>query len=328
MNDETLFTGTLRRFDDSRVFQKPIILANVSHRHLVDREIAKNGLVEPLVLLEPEVRNTAAAIASITELLKNEGKGEETAVFVPSDAYIDDTNQYVEYLVEGEQWAREGMMVCFGIKPAYPETGYGYIKTKRKSRGNSYVVDSFIEKPNLRTAIGFLKSEKYLWNSGMFMCKPSVISELLRLNCEELQSNIIETLGHSNRVKNVVYLSDKHFSKCKNVSFDYAIMEKLNEKQLMVVSMNLLWSDVGSYSSLFSMNKEKTEDNNVVQGNVVLNNTENCYIRANSRIVCCSDIEDLVIVEEKDVILVMRKNKSQNLKKLMEIIGREHETLK
>ncbi|MDR2777702.1 MAG: hypothetical protein LBB24_02960, partial [Rickettsiales bacterium] len=95
IDHETLFSGTLKRFENLAIFQKPIILANIAHRHLLEEEIAKNNLGESLILLEPEARNTAAAIASITRLLTENGRGEEVVVFVPSDAYIDDANQYV-----------------------------------------------------------------------------------------------------------------------------------------------------------------------------------------------------------------------------------------
>ncbi|MDR1494497.1 MAG: hypothetical protein LBI29_00470 [Rickettsiales bacterium] len=328
IDNNTLFTGTIKRFEDQSVFQRPIILANVAHRHLLDTEIAKNGLGECLVLLEPEARNTAAAIASVTELLKDKGRGEEVAVFVPSDAYIDDVKQYVECMLEGEQSALKGLMVCFGIKPIYPETGYGYIKIKKKLQKNSYEVDRFVEKPNLNTAIDFLRSRKYFWNSGIFMCKISVLSELFATFCEELQHNVRKTLKNSNYIGNMLYLSGEHFSRCENISFDYAVMEKLSEKQLTVVSMNLLWSDVGSYSSLFTLNTDRRVDNNVVQGNVIVNNTEGCYIKSNNRVICCSDVEDLVIVEEQDVILIMKKNKSQNLRKLIDIIGEKDPSLK
>jgi mannose-1-phosphate guanylyltransferase len=220
------------------------------------------------------------------------------------------------------------MMVCFGIRPTYPETGYGYIKIKEKFHSNSYAVDKFVEKPDLGTAMGFLKNGKYLWNSGIFMCKLSILSSLFRTSCEELWNNIGETLEQSSYTGNTLYLNDKCFPKCKDISFDYAIMEKLDGKQLVTVSMNLLWSDMGNYSSLFSMSRDRTEDNNVIQGRVIVNNTENCYLRSSGKIICCSDIENLVVVEENDVILVMRKNKSQNIKKLMEIIEERDTTLK
>ncbi|MDR3078926.1 MAG: hypothetical protein LBU15_02705 [Rickettsiales bacterium] len=321
LGSDTLFTGTVKRFEDPSLFQRPIILANAGHRHLLEGEIRKNGLEDSLVLLEPESRNTAAAIASVTELLNGEGMGDEIAVFAPSDAYVDDPRQYMEYMREGERWARRDMVVCFGIKPTCPETGYGYIKIKKKLEGNTYEVDRFVEKPNLKTAIDFLGSRKYLWNSGIFMCRLSVLSKLFDTLCGELQLSLRKTLEHSKRDGNRLYLDREHFSECTNISFDYAVMEKLSERQLSVVSMNLLWSDVGSYSSLFSLNTDGRVENNVLQGNVIANGTENCYIRSAGRTICCSDVEDLVIVEEEDVILVMKKSKSQNIRELVKIAG-------
>ncbi|MDR1425986.1 MAG: hypothetical protein LBI70_03275 [Rickettsiales bacterium] len=328
INNDTLFTGTLKRFENSEIFQKPVILANVAHKHLLDREIEINKLKEPLIVLEPEARNTAAAIATVTELLNEQGKGDEVAIFIPSDAFIDDPGQYEEYLREGECLAWENKMVCFGIKPTYPESGYGYIKIKKKFQDNSYGVDKFVEKPDLKTAISFLKTGKYLWNSGMFMCKIGVLSELFGTHCGELQNSVRGIIRHSSYSGNVLSLDSSYSLECKNISFDYAIMEKLDERQIMVVSMNLLWSDVGSYASLFSINRDRTEDNNVLYGEVVLNNTSNCYIRSGGKTICCSDLDDLVIVEEDDVILVMKKSKSQNIKKLVDLIGEKNPSLR
>jgi mannose-1-phosphate guanylyltransferase len=180
-----------------------------------------------------------------------------------------------------------------------------------------------VEKPNLETAIGFLKDGKYFWNSGIFMCKISTLVNLFLEYCPDIYSNIELTIRNSKYEKNILYLNREHFLRCADISFDYAIAEKLTSEQLAVVSMNLLWSDVGSYNSLFSIDQGKTSENNIVSGKILLNNVNNCYLISKNKILCCSDLEDLVIIEEDDVILAMKKNKSQNIKSLIELIKKQ-----
>ncbi|MDR2078048.1 MAG: hypothetical protein LBP39_03730 [Rickettsiales bacterium] len=323
VNGNTLFTETISRFKDNNTFLEPIILGNVAHRKYIGEEMAKNGIGNSLVLLEPEARNTAAAIASAVEFLCDLGRENEIAIFVPSDAYIDDIDQFKEYIIEGSPLAEKNMLICFGIKPIYPEIGYGYLKTGKKLIGNLYKIDKFVEKPNIETAIDFLKSGKYFWNSGIFMCKVSILVELFQQYCPDIYDAVKLTIRNSKGEGNVLHLDRECFLKCPNTSFDYAIAEKLTGEQLAAVSMNLLWSDVGSYNLLFSINPNKTAENNIVSGKALLNNVNNCYLKSKNRILCCSDVEDLVIVEEDDVILVMKKNKSQNIKNLVSLIGKQ-----
>jgi mannose-1-phosphate guanylyltransferase/mannose-6-phosphate isomerase len=323
INNNTLFTETVSRFKDTVGFSEPIILGNVLHRGYLEKEMLENNISDSLLLLEPEARSTAAAIASVTEFLHSLGRDNDVAVFVPADAYLDDTGQFREYLLEGEQLAKESMLVCFGIKPTYPETGYGYLKIKKKLYGNFYEVDKFVEKPNLETALSFLKDGKYLWNSGIFMCKISILVGLFREYCSDIYNSVELSVKNSNYEKNIFFLNKKYFSECANISFDYAVAEKLTNKQLTVVSMNLLWSDVGSYNSLFSIDPNKTSENNITFGKVLLNNVNNCYLKSKNKILCCSDVEDLVIIEENDVMLVMKKNKSQNIKNLIDSIRKQ-----
>ncbi|MDR2778480.1 MAG: hypothetical protein LBB13_03205 [Rickettsiales bacterium] len=323
LNSNTLFTETVNRFKNGTAFLEPIVLGNVAHREYLEKEMIKNGISSCLLVLEPEARNTAAAIANITEFMNNIGKGDAVVVFVPSDAYLDDANQFVEYLLEGELLAMDNKLVCFGIKPTYPETGYGYLKTKGKLWGNFYEADKFVEKPNLKTAIDFIKDGKYFWNSGIFMCKISVLLKLFQQHCPDIYNIAKLTIRNSKYEKNILCLDKEYFSKCTDISFDYAIAEKLTSEQLAVISMNLLWSDVGSYNSLFTINPNKTPENNIVSGSAILNDVNNCYLRSRDKIICCSGIEDLVIVEEADTILVMKKSRSQNIKNLVDSIRKQ-----
>lgn len=316
LGNDTLFTQTIKRFDEYK--NNITILGNINHKDLIEEEIKVNNLKNCEVFLEPKAMNTAPAICSVIEYLMNNNKGDEIVVFCPSDAYINDTESFIKSLKVGEKLAKDNRVICFGIQPLYPETGYGYIKLGDKINDDAFYVDRFVEKPDMEKAIEFLKSEQYLWNGGIFMSKVSVLHELFKKFQNNLLLNIQETLKKSKVEKNFIFLDKGQFEKCEEISIDYAIIENLDASNLATVPLKLVWSDVGSYKALFDIDKNKTKNNNVVEGTVILNNTENCFIKTNKKIICCSDVEDLVIVEEDDVLLVMKKDKSQNIKKLIE----------
>ena len=318
LNNETMFTQTIKRFENKKIFSNPIILGNIDHRELINEELKNNKIEESTVILEPKAKNTAPAICAVVEYLFNNDKKDEVVVFLPSDAYINNVKDFENYLIEGHEIARSNKVVCFGIQPMYPETGYGYIKLDKKIGQNSFLVDKFVEKPDYEKAVGFLETKQYLWNAGIFMAKVSTLHDLFEKYQKTLIDNIQLTLYKSKMQDNEVYLDKENFINSEEISIDYAIIEHLNSTNLAVISMNLFWSDVGSYKSLYDIDEDKTQDENVVSGRVVLNNTKNCFIKSNKKIICCSDVDNLVIIEENDIVLIMKKDQSQNIKKIIE----------
>lgn len=324
MNDETMFTQTIKRFKNKKVFANSIILGNINHEEFIDKEIIKNNLTKVQVILEPKAKNTAPAIGAIIEYLHQNGKGEEIVVFLPSDAYINNTASFENYLLEGEELAKQDKIVCFGIQPLHPETGYGYIKLDKKINNDSFLVKKFVEKPDFEKAVEFLKEGKYLWNAGIFMTKVSTLHKLFKTLQNNLYNNIKTTIQKSIKKDNKLYLDEEFFIKSEEISIDYAIIEKLTLKNLAVISMNLIWSDLGSFKSLYDIDTNKTKEQNIINGSTILNNTENCFISSSNKTICCSDIDNMIIIEEKDTILIMRKDKSQNIKKLIEQCKKEN----
>lgn len=316
LNNETLFSQTVQRFESLN--NDVIILGNVNHKHLIEDEIKKNNLKNPKVFLEPKAMNTAPSICVVVEYLMINNCKDEIVVFCPSDQYMNDVDSFINSLKVGEKFAKDNKVVCFGIQPLYPETGYGYIKVGDRINDSAFYVDRFVEKPNIERAIEFLKDGGYLWNGGIFMAKVSVLHELFKKYQRPLLDSIELTLEYSKEENNTILLNKDYFEKVEEISIDYAIIENLNSSNLVTVPLKLVWSDVGSYKSLFDIDNDKTKDKNVINGKVVLHNTENCYIKSNKKVICCSDVEDLVIVEEDDAILIMKKDKSQNIKKLIE----------
>lgn len=317
---KTMFSETINRFVDKKVFSTPIISGNINHEDLIDIELEKNNITSSTVILEPIVKSTAPAIAAVIEYLHVNGKDDEVVVFLASDAYIGNTKTFQKYLEEGREYAESGKVVCFGIKPLYPEIGYGYIKLDKKIKNNGYKVDRFVEKPQLGKAIEFVKDGNYLWNSGIFMTKVSTMRQLFLDFQKNLYKNIENTIKNSVIKNNKLFLNKEIFEKSDEISIDYAIIENLDSKTLVVVSMDIVWSDLGSFKSLYDVNDKKTSEGNVVIGNIILNNTDGCFIKSSEKIICCSDISNLVIIEENDAILIMNKNESQNVKKIIEKI--------
>ena len=314
-DNETIFKKTLNRFADRNNFSEPIILGNINHKELINKEITNN-----LVFLEPCVKSTAPAIAMVAEYMINNNKDDDILLFVPSDAYIKEEHSFIEYILEATRYVNEGKIACFGVKPLYPETGYGYIKLDKRIDNNAFLVDKFVEKPDIKKAIEFIQNENYLWNIGIFMSKASTLHNLLSKYQPELMDNIKNTFNKSKLVNNEFFIDKEEFSKIEEISIDYALIEKLNSDNLFTISMNITWSDLGSFKSIYDIDFNKTVENNIIKGNVILNNVENCYINSKNKIICCSDVDDLVIVEEDDVVLIMNKEKSQNIKEIIKKI--------
>lgn len=317
LNNETLFTQTVKRFKHIKD-EDLIILGNINHKNLIDEEVKINNLKNIKIFLEPKPMNTAPAVCSVVQYLMNNNYKDEVVVFCPSDAYINDIKSFIDALKNGERLAKDNKVVCFGIQPLYPETGYGYIKVGEKLNENAFTVERFVEKPNIERAIEFMKDGGYLWNGGIFMAKVSVLHDLFKKYQEALLKHIDLTLKNSKEENGTIFLNKEYFEKVEEISIDYAIIENLNSNNLATVPLKLVWSDVGSYKSLYDIDNDKTKEKNIVNGKAVLHNTENCFIKSNGKIICCSDVDDLVIVEEDDIILVMKKDKSQNIKKLIE----------
>lgn len=320
LNHQTLFTQTIQRFKQDGLFSAPIISGNIRHRELLGREVLGNNLTDAMVILEPQVRNTAPAIATAIAHLHRQQKDREIIVCSPSDAFINNDVLFREYLQKGVQLALAGKVVCFGVQPLYPETGYGYIKLGERMNGCSFLVEKFVEKPNIEMAIEFLKTSNYLWNAGIFMGSVATLYELFQRYQPKLLQSVEKALDRAKVDGMELYPEAVAFGECQDISIDYAIIEKLHDTNLAVISMNLLWSDVGSYKSLYDIDANKTVEQNIICGKIFTHNTENCYIRSHSKPICCVDVEDLVVVEEEDVILVMKKDKAQNVKKIIDTL--------
>ena len=312
-DNESLLQKTVKRnLKAVNIIDDIVIITNKDYQFHVKnqlKEIFGNKNVN--MILEPVGRNTAPAIAlAAIYALEKLGVDKDEVLFVsPSDHIISPDERFVEYVREVENLAKQGYIVTFGINPTKPETGYGYIEADIKNRiQNAYIVKRFHEKPDLETAQKYLLSGNYYWNSGMFAFSIKTILEEFEKYAPE-----IFNLIHGKPFEDVI----KTFEEMPDISIDYAVMEKTNKA--VVLPLNIVWSDVGSWDSVYDV-MEKDENQNVKLGNVVDVDTKNSLIIGNGRLITTIGIEDLLVVETPDTILIAKKGESQKVKEIVNVL--------
>ena len=255
-------------------------------------------------IVEPFGRNTAAAIA-FSAFLNND------ILFVtPSDHKIEANEKYYEAIKKAEKFANDGFLVVFGVKPQYPETGYGYIE----SDGDDVI--KFHEKPDLKTAEEYIKSGNFYWNSGMFMFKSDVYLEELKKYAPDVYEGAKEAFENAKNGEYIRILS-KYMQQIPDISIDYAVMEK--SKKIKFVELKTKWNDVGSFDALYQ-EFEKDENGNTKKKNLVAIESKNNFVFGRYKTIALSNVNDLVIVDTPTALLVTKKGKSQTVKDIVKIL--------
>ncbi len=275
-----------------------------------------------VVLGEPSARNTAPAVACALEWLRTRpGAVDDSVLIVPADHYIRSPRGFFKAVKAAETLSQQGYIVTFGIRPTYPETGYGYVKTS-EPRERGFLVDSFVEKPDRETAQRYLDSGRYFWNGGMFMGKISTILGEYQRHCPE----IFEALGGLGFADGKDKISFHAYERMPSISIDYAVMEKSD--RIALVELDAGWSDLGSWKSIYDAS-DKDGDGNVIAGRVVANHVRNSLIYSQKEVVAVSDLEDLILVETEDAIMACKLTESQHVKQLYERLkARESDTVR
>ena len=235
---------------------------------------------------------------------------------MPADHQIDEFEKFAAYLSEASIAAEQGYLVTFGASIDRPETGYGYVKPGNMlpKMVRTHYVDEFVEKPSIQLALEYCASGKYLWNSGLFLFKPSKYLEEMKNFSPELASAL--NAAWIDRTFDMNFIRPgKEFENCPSISIDYAVMQKT--KNAAVVPIDLKWSDIGSWDLLWSAT-EKNEAGNAVMGDVFAIGSKDCYLRSESRFLAVVGLENVVVVETKDAVLVMNKDQAQNVKSVIE----------
>lgn len=275
-------------------------------------------------ILEPFGRNTAAAIAA-SALQIADVHGDDTIMLVlPADHLIADQDAFVTAVAAAQALAKQDKLVTFGIQPESPETGYGYIET------NGQDVINFVEKPSLEKAQEYVDSGRFLWNSGMFCFKAGVLLQEMQQHCPEILLTTKTCLEQSRLATGKGFrqleLDATSFNLVPDNSIDYAVIEK--SKHVAVVPCRIGWSDIGSWNALGDLSAANAEGNRV-EGEVLLCDVSNCYIRSKDRLVGAVGIDNLIIIDTPDALLVADKSRAQDVRRIYaELKANGHEAHK
>jgi mannose-1-phosphate guanylyltransferase len=317
VNETTLFQDTILRLPKD--LSEPLIICNEEHRFLAAEQLREIGINTKGIILEPEGRNTAPALALAALQFINIGE-DPILLALSADHLIKNTEAFHQSIKIGRELAENDKLITFGVVPYKAETGYGYIKADINDTDTYYSIKSFTEKPNQKNAKKYLDSGNYLWNSGMFMFKASVYLSELKKFQPEILSFCKKSCITENIDSDFIRIDNKVFQQCPNESIDYAVME--HTKKGIVIPMEANWNDVGSWSSLWDI-KTKDNNDNVSEGDVLLENVKNTYTYSSNRLVSVIGVSNLVIVDTQDALLVMDKLQTNNIKKMVEKLENE-----
>lgn len=310
--ERSLLQNTLTRA--ARITNEPpIIVCNHEHRFLVAEQCQAIGIDWRRIILEPEGRNTAPAIALAAH--DCETTPDAQLLVLPSDHLIEDEAAFGAAVALALAAAQEGGLVTFGIRPSHPETGYGYICAPGAVVGDpATAVSSFVEKPDTATARNYVDSGDYFWNSGMFVLGAQRYLEELQTLSPEMSSTVL--LAHqSGSVDLDFFRPGDAFLQCPSDSIDYAVLEKT--ARAMVVPVGFAWNDVGSWSAIWEASP-RDADGNHLQGDVLAVNTENSYVLAQHRLVGTIGVDNLVVVETADAVLIADREQVQDVRTIVQ----------
>ncbi len=321
--ENSMLQETLLRLDgiDASIPQlDPVLVCNEVHRFLVADQA--NEINKPLrsIILEPEGRNTAPALTVVAQALLEQGE-DAVMVMMPADHIIVDIPRFQDAIKAGYQMAEQGYLITFGIKPQRDETGYGYIQCGETLNEQSGIskIEGFKEKPDAQLAQEYLDSGSYLWNSGIFMMKASVWCREIKRFQPDIYSACLQAYEKGNVDKEFYRLDKNSFVSCLGDSIDYAVMEKLTNKEATlsaVVALDAGWSDIGAWSAVWELG-EQDKDGNVIAGDVIQEGTSNSLLKSEHRLVATLGCDNLVVVETADVVLVASKDKAQEVKEII-----------
>ena len=292
--------------------RSPIVVCNQAHRFTVAEQLRALRMEPSGILLEPIGRNTAPAVA-LAALRAQELDADATIVVAPADHVIRDARAFQQAADIAAGLAESGKLVTFGIVAHAPETGYGYIR-RGEGPGPAYPVAQFIEKPLLEVAERFVASGDYYWNSGMFVFKAATYLAELAEFAPDILAASTAAYRAAKADLDFVRIDRPAFQACRSESIDYAVMEKT--QHAVVLPLDAGWSDVGSWSSLFDA-LPADEQGNVLQGDVLVHDTHDCFVHSTSRLVTAVGMDDHIIVETKDAVLVAPKDRVQDVKELV-----------
>ena len=314
VGDNTMLQETALRFDH---LDAPIIVCNNDHRFMVAEQLQSVGITAESIILEPVARNTAPAIA-LAAIKAMQVDDESVIAVFPADHLIKDLEAFRASLDLAIENAADDKLVTFGIVPDAPETGFGYIKAASKS--GDAAVEAFVEKPDLATAQQYVDSGDYFWNSGMFVFKAKAFLNELEKNQPAMVAACMAAVDRAQEDLDFLRVDEKSFAESPDDSIDYAVMEKTDKAWM--VPMDAQWSDLGSWSSLWEVS-DKDANQNVALGDVIMEDCSGCLFQTEKQMIAAIGLEDIVVIDTKDAVLVARKDRVQDVKKIVDRLKKD-----
>ncbi len=297
---------------DGLEFMPPVIIAGEKHRDLVATRLAEVGVQPAAVVLEPEGRNTAAT-AAIAALVVGQMDPEALVLLMPADHVVTDAPAF-EAAVRRSAEAAFTRIVTFGITPDRPETGYGYIKQGDRLSDGVFTIESFTEKPEREIAEEYLKHGSYSWNSGVFFFHPDVMLEEFSIAATDIREGARQALERGQTHGGEILLDAYAFAAVRAAPVDKAVMEKT--QRAAVTPCNIGWADIGSWAELWRL-APKDEAGNSVAGPALTLDASNNLVRAEGVHVSIAGVSDLIVVATKDAVLILPRDRAQDVKKLI-----------
>jgi mannose-1-phosphate guanylyltransferase/mannose-6-phosphate isomerase len=315
LGHDSLLQQTVRRVADRERFAAPLLVANEAHRFIIAEQMREIAAPARALMLEPIGRNTAPA-AGVAALALAESEPEALMLLLPSDHVIADERAFAAALDRAAAAAREGLLVTFGITPERAETGYGYIRRgiALDPLDGVFRVAEFVEKPGPELAQAYLASGEHFWNGGLFLFPAALYLEELERLRPDIVAACRRALSEASRDADFIRLGNAAFTACPAQSIDYAVMEHTSRAAVVPVGMG--WSDVGSWDALWELSAKDSAGNSIA-GNVVAEDTSNCYLRSEAGLVAAIGVEDLVVVATADAVMLAPRNATQEVRRLV-----------
>lgn len=273
-------------------------------------------------VLEPEGRNTAAAIAAAALWVRDRFGTEARMLVLPADHLVRDLDTFGKAVRRADALAAKGWLVCLGVKPTHAETGYGYIRAGEALDDDGARIEAFVEKPDTETARRYFESRQYLWNAGMFCFTAQAILEALDEQAPDILAGVEATWCETAQDGDPIELDPSRFATVRSESIDFAVMERAPRRAVVPVACG--WSDIGSWQAISEL-YETDGAGNQVQGHTILVDSRNTFVQGDKRLVAAVGVDDLVIVDTGDAVLVARRGRAQEVKAVVEeLTRREH----
>jgi mannose-1-phosphate guanylyltransferase/mannose-1-phosphate guanylyltransferase/mannose-6-phosphate isomerase len=309
----TMLQQAALRVADPARFERPLVVGSGEHAAQIEAQLGEVAVPPALLILEPEGRNTAPAIA----LAALSAGPDDILLVMPSDHLIRDAGAFQAALDTALPLAREDMLVTFGIAPDRPETGYGYIRRGEPLGAGAFRVDRFVEKPDLAAAEAYLAQGGFDWNGGIFLFRAEAFLDALEAFAPAILSSARAALAAQREEGSRIWPDLRSFARAPAVSIDIAVMEK--SERVAVVPVEMGWSDIGSWEALHQLG-EKDEAGNAVTGRVVAIDSRDCLIRSEGPLIVPIGVDNLVIVATERAVLIVPRGDSQRVKEAIEAI--------